>query len=139
MTSFFGKGLADANSPRRTCRQTCDSGSSVSLMLPSAYVLEFDVQMPGDGARVRHFFELMVRACARLNAAVCLANHGQPHVQRGYLIKSGCGMARKIKMHLMFEGVAEEAMRFYVSLFTGSEIKEITRAGSKIVSGFRGN
>jgi predicted 3-demethylubiquinone-9 3-methyltransferase (glyoxalase superfamily) len=38
-------------------------------------------------------------------------------------------MPRKIMTHLMFEGVAEEAMNFYVSLFTGSEIKQIERYG----------
>ena len=31
-------------------------------------------------------------------------------------------MARKVTTHLMFDGVAEEAMNFYVSLFGGSEI-----------------
>jgi predicted 3-demethylubiquinone-9 3-methyltransferase (glyoxalase superfamily) len=38
-------------------------------------------------------------------------------------------MARKIAPQLMFEGVAEEAMNFYVSLFDGSKIKEIERYG----------
>jgi predicted 3-demethylubiquinone-9 3-methyltransferase (glyoxalase superfamily) len=38
-------------------------------------------------------------------------------------------MARKIVAHLMFEGVAEEAMNFYVSLFGGSEIKKVERYG----------
>ena len=38
-------------------------------------------------------------------------------------------MARKISTHLMFEGVAEEAMNFYVSLFGGSEITLIERYG----------
>ena len=36
-------------------------------------------------------------------------------------------MARKITTHLMFEGVAEEAMNFYVSLFPGSTIVQIER------------
>jgi predicted 3-demethylubiquinone-9 3-methyltransferase (glyoxalase superfamily) len=31
--------------------------------------------------------------------------------------------------HLMFEGVAEEAMNFYVSLFPGSEILRVERYG----------
>jgi predicted 3-demethylubiquinone-9 3-methyltransferase (glyoxalase superfamily) len=31
--------------------------------------------------------------------------------------------------HLMFEGVAEEAMNFYVSLFRGSEILRVERYG----------
>jgi predicted 3-demethylubiquinone-9 3-methyltransferase (glyoxalase superfamily) len=39
------------------------------------------------------------------------------------------GMARKVTPQLMFEGVAEEAMNFYVSLFWGSEIKQIERYG----------
>ena len=38
-------------------------------------------------------------------------------------------MARSISTHLMFEGVAEEAMKFYVSLFRGSEITKVERHG----------
>ncbi len=38
-------------------------------------------------------------------------------------------MARKVSTHLMFEGVAEEAMNFYVSLFRGSEIIAVERYG----------
>jgi len=38
-------------------------------------------------------------------------------------------MARKVTTHLMFEGVAEEAMRFYVSLFRGSGINQVERYG----------
>jgi predicted 3-demethylubiquinone-9 3-methyltransferase (glyoxalase superfamily) len=38
-------------------------------------------------------------------------------------------MARKMTTHLMFEGVAEEAMNFYVSLFGDSEIKQVLRYG----------
>lgn len=38
-------------------------------------------------------------------------------------------MARAITTHLMFEGAAEEAMTFYVSLFRGSEIRSIERYG----------
>src|SRR5947209_2092412 len=38
-------------------------------------------------------------------------------------------MARKVTPHLMFEGVAEEAMNFYVSLLGGSEIKQVERYG----------
>ncbi len=38
-------------------------------------------------------------------------------------------MARKVTTHLMFEGVAEEAMNFYVSLFPGSEITQVERYG----------
>ena len=39
-------------------------------------------------------------------------------------------MARTVATHLMFEGVAEEAMNFYASLFGGSEIKEVERYGN---------
>lgn len=38
-------------------------------------------------------------------------------------------MSAKIKPFLMFEGKAEEAMKFYVSLFPGSEILDIVRYG----------
>ncbi len=38
-------------------------------------------------------------------------------------------MAKKITPQLMFEGVAEEAMDFYVSLFPGSQIKQVDRYG----------
>jgi len=38
-------------------------------------------------------------------------------------------MARKVTTHLMFDGVAEEAMSFYVSLLRGSEIKQVERYG----------
>lgn len=38
-------------------------------------------------------------------------------------------MARKVTTFLMFEGVAEEAMKFYVSLFDGSEIGQVQRYG----------
>lgn len=38
-------------------------------------------------------------------------------------------MARKITPQLMFEGVAEEAMNFYVSLFAGSLVTEVDRYG----------
>lgn len=37
---------------------------------------------------------------------------------------------QKITTFLMFEGKAEEAMRFYTSLFADSEIRSITRYGS---------
>ncbi|MBV7264219.1 VOC family protein [Photobacterium sp. WH24] len=36
-------------------------------------------------------------------------------------------MPQAILTHLMFEGDAEEAMNFYISLFTGSEIRHIER------------
>jgi predicted 3-demethylubiquinone-9 3-methyltransferase (glyoxalase superfamily) len=36
-------------------------------------------------------------------------------------------MARKITTFLMFEGVADEAMNFYVSLFARSAIKQVER------------
>jgi predicted 3-demethylubiquinone-9 3-methyltransferase (glyoxalase superfamily) len=36
-------------------------------------------------------------------------------------------MARNVTTHLMFEGSAEEAMTFYVSLFGASEIQQIER------------
>jgi predicted 3-demethylubiquinone-9 3-methyltransferase (glyoxalase superfamily) len=38
-------------------------------------------------------------------------------------------MARTVATLLMFDGVAEEAMNFYVSLFRGSEITRIERYG----------
>ena len=38
-------------------------------------------------------------------------------------------MSNKITPFLMFEGTAEEAMNFYVSLFTNSEIQSVTRYG----------
>ena len=38
-------------------------------------------------------------------------------------------MARAIATFLMFEGVAEEAMNFYVSLFKGSAVRCIERYG----------
>jgi predicted 3-demethylubiquinone-9 3-methyltransferase (glyoxalase superfamily) len=38
---------------------------------------------------------------------------------------------QKIKTFLMFEGKAEEAMNFYVSLFPASEITSISRYGAK--------
>ena len=38
-------------------------------------------------------------------------------------------MASKVTSHLMFEGVAEEAMNFYVSLFRGSRIIQVERYG----------
>jgi predicted 3-demethylubiquinone-9 3-methyltransferase (glyoxalase superfamily) len=39
-------------------------------------------------------------------------------------------MSTKVRPFLMFEGKAEEAMRFYVSLFPGGEITHISRYGS---------
>jgi predicted 3-demethylubiquinone-9 3-methyltransferase (glyoxalase superfamily) len=39
-------------------------------------------------------------------------------------------MARKIMTFLMFEGVAEEAMNFYVSLFGNSEVLRVDRYGA---------
>ena len=38
-------------------------------------------------------------------------------------------MAHQISPHLMFEGTAEEAMTFYVSLFPGSTIHQVDRYG----------
>jgi predicted 3-demethylubiquinone-9 3-methyltransferase (glyoxalase superfamily) len=38
-------------------------------------------------------------------------------------------MARAVSTFLMFDGVAENAMRFYVSLFKDSEIKSVQRFG----------
>jgi len=38
-------------------------------------------------------------------------------------------MARKVTTFLMLDGVAEEAMGFYVSLFRGSEIQRVERYG----------
>ena len=39
-------------------------------------------------------------------------------------------MSRSVVTFLMFEGKAEEAMRLYVSLFAGSEIRSIERWGA---------
>ena len=39
-------------------------------------------------------------------------------------------MSNKVTPFLMFEGRAEEAMNFYVSLFADSEIRDISRYGS---------
>src|ERR1700733_7858746 len=38
-------------------------------------------------------------------------------------------MPRSVTPQLMFEGVAEEAMRFYVSLFAGSAVGDVARHG----------
>ena len=38
-------------------------------------------------------------------------------------------MPRKVTTFLMFEGTAEEAMKFYVSLFAGSAIEQVERYG----------
>jgi predicted 3-demethylubiquinone-9 3-methyltransferase (glyoxalase superfamily) len=38
-------------------------------------------------------------------------------------------MTRSVATFLMFEGAAEEAMNFYVSLFKGSEIVTVERYG----------
>jgi predicted 3-demethylubiquinone-9 3-methyltransferase (glyoxalase superfamily) len=46
-----------------------------------------------------------------------------------HLKRTKVKMARKITTHLMFDGSAEEAMNFYVSLFRGSEIIQIERYG----------
>jgi predicted 3-demethylubiquinone-9 3-methyltransferase (glyoxalase superfamily) len=40
-------------------------------------------------------------------------------------------MARSVTPFLMFEGAAEEAMMFYVSLFPRSEIRQIERYGAR--------
>lgn len=39
-------------------------------------------------------------------------------------------MSAKVRPFLMFEGKAEEALRFYVSLFPGSEVGDIVRHGA---------
>lgn len=39
-------------------------------------------------------------------------------------------MSARVRPFLMFEGKAEEAMRFYVSLIPGSEIGEVVRWGA---------
>lgn len=46
-----------------------------------------------------------------------------------HLKRTNVKMARKITTHLMFDGSAEEAINFYVSLFRGSEIIQIERYG----------
>lgn len=38
-------------------------------------------------------------------------------------------MANKISTHLMFEGAAEEAMTFYVSLFPNSAVQQVQKYG----------
>jgi predicted 3-demethylubiquinone-9 3-methyltransferase (glyoxalase superfamily) len=38
-------------------------------------------------------------------------------------------MARAVRTFLMFEGAAEEAMNFYVSLFKGSAVERVERYG----------
>jgi len=38
-------------------------------------------------------------------------------------------MAQSVATHLMFDGVAEQAMNFYVSLFAGSKITQINKYG----------
>lgn len=38
-------------------------------------------------------------------------------------------MAQRVTTHLMFDGVAEEAMALYTSLFAGSEIGQVERYG----------
>ena len=40
-------------------------------------------------------------------------------------------MAQKITTFLMFEGRAEEAMRFYISLFPNSSVESIERYGKE--------
>ena len=50
------------------------------------------------------------------------------HVREtGKLTKREINMARTFIPHLMFEGDAEEAMNFYVSLFGDSEVERIER------------
>jgi predicted 3-demethylubiquinone-9 3-methyltransferase (glyoxalase superfamily) len=39
-------------------------------------------------------------------------------------------MAHRLTPFLMFEGSAEEAMRFYVGLFPGSEVRSVERYGA---------
>lgn len=39
-------------------------------------------------------------------------------------------MANRIRMHLMFDGTAEEAMNCYVGLFPGSKVLDVTHYGS---------
>ena len=39
------------------------------------------------------------------------------------------GMTRAVATHLMFDGDAEKAMKLYVSLFRGSEIRQVERYG----------
>jgi predicted 3-demethylubiquinone-9 3-methyltransferase (glyoxalase superfamily) len=46
-------------------------------------------------------------------------------------------MRRAVATHLMFEGAAKTAMKFYVSLFSGSEIKQIERYGLCELTGRR--
>jgi predicted 3-demethylubiquinone-9 3-methyltransferase (glyoxalase superfamily) len=46
------------------------------------------------------------------------------------MIHKGFWMANKVTPFLMFDGFAEEAMRFYIALFTGSGIIRLERYGS---------
>lgn len=54
-------------------------------------------------------------------------------------------MAQQVRTHLMFEGTAEEAINFYVSLFENSEIRDVKRyeeggnEGKVVFAGFRLN
>ena len=43
--------------------------------------------------------------------------------------KEAMRVAQRITPFLMFEGVAEEAMRFYLSVFHGSEVRRLERYG----------
>src|SRR5262245_42857239 len=67
--------------------------------------------------------------CGGLTAGIRLAFLHRPDARPSQLEREGIAMARKITTHLMFEGVAEEAMNFYVSLFGDSEINHLERYG----------
>jgi hypothetical protein len=58
-------------------------------------------------------------------AVTMLRLASSPFVDRRHTEKAA--MPRSVATFLMFEGVAEKAMNFYVSLFQGSQIKQIER------------
>ncbi len=70
---------------------------------------------------------LLVIGCAVCGCKKHAPSEGAP--VRNRMTEEGLPMARKVTPFLMFEGSAEEAMRFYVGVFHGSEVKRIERYG----------
>src|SRR5687768_1921009 len=76
-------------------------------------------------------------ACAPLSASIGTASTRACSTATcmSRRLDSGCGkgdpMAKSVRPFLMFEGNAEAAMNFYVSLFPGAEIASITRFGAE--------